>query len=389
MKHKKISLFIFIDAFGWEILKRHPQFLEKITIDRKKLKTILGYSSACDPSIISGLRPSEHMQWSSFYYSPQTCPYRWVKWLQYLPSFLTDNHRIRHKLSQWIAKVQRFTGYFQIYNVPFKYLPYFDYAEKKWMWGTQEGLVKGYSIFDYLLYHNIPFYVKESFHVSDEEQWQKVQTLIAEQKIAYSYLFLGKLDALMHAEGNSTSSVDDLIHIYDQKIRELIQAAEKNYQEVSWYVFSDHGMHNIRETCDLQTSIHMLGLSYGKDYVAMYDSTMGRFWYLNDHAKKTITECLKRIPQGKIIPDAELKRLGVFFPDRRYGETIFLMHPGILIVPSYMGKKAIPGMHGYHPDDPDSSAMICSNKKLPEDLTQIEQIFWLMIQELSIPHLNP
>ena len=389
MKQKKISLFIFIDAFGWEILQNHPHFLEGMTKGCKKLDTILGYSSACDPSIISGLHPSEHMQWSSFYYSPQTCPYAWVKWLQLIPSFLTNNHRIRHKISQWIAKVQGFTGYFQIYNVPFKFLPFFDYAEKKWMWGTQNGLIKGFSIFDHLLFHHVPFYVKESFHVSDEEQWQKVNDLISEQKIDFSYLLLGKLDAVMHAHGTKHANVDKVIQDYDLQIRALIKKAESQYQEVSWYVFSDHGMHDVKESYDLQSSIDLLCLRYGVDYVAMYDSTMGRFWYFNEHARKTITGCLERISQGKILSDAELKKLGVFFPDKRYGETIFLMNTGILIVPSFMGKKSIPGMHGYHPNDLESSAMICSNRVLPEDLKSIEQIFWLMIQELQLPLLKP
>ena len=68
-KKKKLSLFLFIDAFGREVRQRHPEFLKGLIQDSKKLETILGYSSACDPSIISGLTPSEHKLWS-----PSTTP---------------------------------------------------------------------------------------------------------------------------------------------------------------------------------------------------------------------------------------------------------------------------------------------------------------------------
>ena len=43
MKKPKLSLFIFIDAFGRELFLRHPFFLEGLIRDHKKLDTILGY----------------------------------------------------------------------------------------------------------------------------------------------------------------------------------------------------------------------------------------------------------------------------------------------------------------------------------------------------------
>ena len=77
-KADKLSLFIFIDAFGWEVKQRHPDFLNGLIRDSKPLETILGYSSACDPSIISGLTPAEHGLWNSFYYEPVDSPFKWT-----------------------------------------------------------------------------------------------------------------------------------------------------------------------------------------------------------------------------------------------------------------------------------------------------------------------
>ena len=94
-----------------------------------------------------------------------------------------------------------------------------------------------------------------------------------------------------------------------------------------------------------------------KDYAVVYDSTMARFWFFNDHARRQITKRLQQVPQGRIVPDAELEELGTLFPDRYFGELIFLVQEGVLIVPSHMGERPIRAMHGYHPSDPQSYAV--------------------------------
>lgn len=381
MKKKKVALFIFIDAFGWEILRANPSFLSDILVDRKKLNTILGYSSACDPSIISGQFPSQHRYWSSFYYSPKTSPYKWIKWLSFLPKPITNHHRVRHVLSRLIKKIHGFTGYFQLYNVPFSYLPYFDYAEKMSIW-KPEGLNRSKTIFSHLTEKQIPYYVGDS-EPNDESQLNKVSELLEKGAINFSYLLMGKLDALMHSVGTSHSKVNQLLNWYDQQIRLLLKKAQTSFEEVSLYIFTDHGMHNVREAYNLQDEIDKLKLTYGKDYVALYDSTMGRFWFMNDLARRKIEDCLRKIEKGSIMSRMELQSLGVYFPDHQYGEMIFLMNPGVLIVPSFMGMKKIPGMHGYHPEEPDSYAMICSNRPLPKELNTITDIYKLMLSEAS------
>ena len=52
------------------------------------------------------------------------------------------------------------------------------------------------------------------------------------------------------------------MHWYDEKIRALLDVAEENYTSVSWYVFTDHGMHSITETHNLIADIEALGLEW-------------------------------------------------------------------------------------------------------------------------------
>ena len=285
-------------------------------------------------------------------------------------------------MSKWIKKKCGFTGYFQIYSVPFNDLPLFNYAEQKRIW-EPGGLPQGETIFDLLAKKGIPYHVHDS-DVADGLRFERLTSDIQNQRIDFAYCSFGRLDALMHSVGNDHPDIGKLMHWYDGKIRALLDAAEENYEEVSWYVFTDHGMHNVTETYDLVADIESLGLEWNKDYVAFYDSTMARFWFLDDQARKPITEALADHPKGRILPDEELKELGVYFEDRQYGDLIFLMNSGIQIVPSFMGTKPCKGMHGYLPTDTDSHASISSNRPLPESVLKIQHIHQIMLNELGL-----
>ena len=382
MKRKpSIGLFFFIDAFGWEVYQRNRFFLADLVREARPLDTILGYSSACDPSIISGRLPSGHRMWSSFYYSPATCPYRWLRHLGMLPQSIFNRGRVRYWLSRCIKRLHGFTGYFMIYNVPFRLLPFFDYSEKRSIW--REGLLRGRTIFNRLDEQHRPYYVHTG-GTSDPRRFQDLRGLLQKGAVDFAYVSLGRLDALMHRIGNSGEEVTGLLRWYDARIRETIAAAEASYERVSWYVFTDHGMHNTTAGYDLIADVERLGLEFGKDYAAFYDATMGRFWALNDRARSALTGLLGAHPQGRLLPDDELKSLGVYFEDHMYGDLIFLMNSGVQIVPSFMGSSRMPGLHGFHPRDADSRASILSNRPLPDSLRRIEGIHGLMEDETGL-----
>jgi hypothetical protein len=146
-------------------------------------------------------------------------------------------------------------------------------------------------------------------------------------------------------------------------------------------------MANCDEHLDLKSKIEALPLRFGVDYAAVYDSTMARFWFFNPEAREFITYCLKQIPQGRILPDEELDQLHCLFHDRHFGEIIFLMKEGVLIVPSHMGERPIRAMHGYHPDDKHSYAALLTNQaEIPDDITAIPDIYKLMTRDAKLAH---
>jgi predicted AlkP superfamily pyrophosphatase or phosphodiesterase len=379
-----LPLFVFVDACGWEILREDP-FARAIAPHRRRLRSVFGFSSACIPSILSGAWPAEHRNWCYFVYDPDHSPFRRLKWLQWLPAPVTSRRIFRRWLSKLVKAQLNFRGYFDLYNIPFRHISLFDFTEKKNPL-QPGGLNRGPNIFDFLQDQGIPYHVS-SPQRSEEENLQALIRDVQAESIDFAFLYWPDLDGLLHRVGNTSPEVGRKLRGYEQSLDRLLAAAKQHYSDVRLYIFSDHGMANCDELLDLRAHIDRLGLTMGEDYVVVYDSTMARFWFFNDIARRRISQALKAVPQGRVIPDAELADLGTAFPDRYFGELIFLVHEGVLIVPSHMGEKPLKGMHGYHPDAPHSYAALLSNQKdVPLGVTAIPHIYQLMRRDAELAH---
>ena len=375
-----LPLFVFIDACGWEIIKNQP-FGRAFAPHRRRLTSVFGYSSACVPSILAGAWPVEHRNWCYFVYDPGHSPFKALRHLRFLPSALTSRRIFRRWLSKLVKAQLNFRGYFDLYNMPFKYLPLFDFTEKK------IPLQPGGNIFDFLRIHDIPYHVSDPAK-PEAENLAKLNAEVAAEAIDFAFVYWPDLDGLLHMVGNKAPAVAAKLLVYEQWIHKMMTAARQHYQEVRLYIFSDHGMANCEEFLDLQARIAPLGLEMGQDYAVVYDSTMARFWFFNTRAREAITQELRQIPQGRILPDEELEELHTLFPDRYFGELIFLVREGVLIVPSHMGERPIRAMHGYHPAEKHSYAALLTNQvNIPEDTTAITDIFRLMTRDAELAKL--
>jgi len=374
-----LTLFVFVDACGWEIIKGHP-FARAHAPERRKLRSVFGYSSACIPSILSGRWPVEHRNWCYFVYDPAHSPFRGLRWLRWLPRALTSRRMFRHRLSRLIKVHLKFRGYFDLYNIPFEYISLFDFSEKKNPL-QPGGLNRGPNIFDHMQERGI------SWHVSDPKlgERQNLDGLLADirrERIDLGFLYWPDLDGVLHRVGNDSPEVSAKLNAYEPWLDELMACAKEHYGEVLLTIFSDHGMANCDHLLDLRARIEPLGLTMGRDFAVVYDSTMARFWFFNERARSLVTECLKGVPNGRILPDSELQYLGTLFPDRHFGELIFLVEEGVLIVPSHMGERPIRAMHGYHPDAPHSYASLLTNYPgVPEGVTAIPHTYQLMAEQ--------
>lgn len=376
---RRLALFTFIDAFGWEILQTH-RFLGDERVVSHPLTTIFGYSATCDPTILTGALPRDHGHFSFFTYGPDRSPFRTARLFCCLPQAIARRGRVRHFISKWYGRYLGFTGYFQLYNMPFRRLHLFDYTERRDIY--QPGGINGGqpTVFDHLRRRRIPFFLAD-WRRGEEANLKALEAAIQSGRIRFAYLYLAAMDAVLHADGTRSRRVDDKIAWYDARLRGMLAAARRVYDEVNLYVFSDHGMTDVRETCDLMARIEALPLRFGRDYAAVYDSTMARFWFLKPGARETILAALHDEPLGDVLSDETLSAWGCDFPNRVYGDLFFLMKPGVLLNPSFMGEFRLAGMHGYDPNDRDSTAMFLATCRPPVIPRRLDDLFHLMIAE--------
>ena len=377
-----LPLFVFIDACGWEIIKGDP-FGHKFAPLRKRLDSVFGYSSACVPSILSGRWPDEHRNWSYFVYDPENSPFKMLRALRWLPTRITSRRIFRRWLSKFIKVHLSFRGYFDLYNIPFEHISKYDFTEKKSPLQAG-GMNRGPNIFDYLEQEKIAYHVSQP-DKGEEENLAALIEDVEQEKLDFAFLYWPGLDGLLHRVGNKSTEVPAKLRLYEQWLEKLMNTSSKHYEEVRLYVFSDHGMANCDELLDLKKPIEALPLTMGEDYAVVYDSTMARFWFLKEGAREKIEAALGKVPQGRIVPEAELREMRTFFADGHFGQLIFVVKEGVLIVPSHMGERPIKGMHGYHPGEKQSYAMVCTNQPgLPEDVRAIPDIYKLMVRDATL-----
>jgi predicted AlkP superfamily pyrophosphatase or phosphodiesterase len=303
--------------------------------------------------------------------------------LRWLPASLTSRRIFRRWLSRLVKARLNFKGYFDLYNMPFRNIADYDFSEKKSPL-QPGGMNRGPNIFDYLEDHSIRYHVSAPER-TEEANLDALITDIETEEIDFAFLYWPSLDGLLHSVGNLSSEIPAKLRSYEKSLDRLMQIARRHYSEVRLHIFSDHGMANCDELLDLKSIIQQLPLRPSEDYAVVYDSTMARFWFFNERARNEVTARLNRVPEGRILPDSELKRLRTFFPDYHFGQLIFLVKEGVLIVPSDMGERPIRAMHGYHPDDPQSYAALCSNvSDIPDEIEAIPDVFRLMTRDAEM-----
>lgn len=374
---KTLHLFIFADALGWELVQ-HYGVLRSVCPEQRKCETLFGYSATCDPTILTGTPPQEHGHFSFFVRSHiGESPFTKMRYLGWLPDRIAGYHKIRNRLSRYVARSRGYTGYFQLYSVPFRYLPYLDYTEKKDIY-EPGGIMGGQeTIFEHWKRSGRHWH-RSDWRKGDAKNYVEAETLIDQGEVELMYLFTAGLDATMHRFGPWSPEAEAAFQAFDQRVESLLSLAEQRYKNVRLSIFSDHGMTEVTATSDLRLRCERLPLRFGQDYVAVWDSTMARFWFHNEAAREQITALLQSAGEGSIVSSQQLSEWRCAFPDQRYGELFYLLRPGVLFVPSFLNLSKVPGMHGYAPEDRDSAACWLSNFEPNAPVNRLEDIFGVM-----------
>jgi type I phosphodiesterase/nucleotide pyrophosphatase len=360
MSRRPINLTVLIDALGWRYLE-NKSFLDGWLPYRRPLRTILGFSSGAIPTILTGLPPSITGHWNLLYYDPDDSPFHWMRYFQFLPYALMEN-RITRRLVREVGR--RFLGMgpgFECCVSP-RLLPLFNWVEKKNIY-HRGGINGAQSIFDVLAQAKISSRAYSYHDSTDSEIFRHAEADLKNSDATFFFIYLCEMDMFLHLHCLEPAKIKTKLEWYEHNLQKLFELARAIDPEARLTLTSDHGMTPVRNHYDLIGQLEPLGLQMPKDYLAVFDSTMARFWFFTDGAYQKINNAFKDLPCGGWLDDEQLKSAGVYFDDRRFGERIFLLHPGWLLSRSdFNGAGWMPaGMHGYHPDDSYSDAIFLAS----------------------------
>jgi hypothetical protein len=348
---RPVVLVFLIDALGWEIAQRFAFGRDEFPI-RGSLGTVLGYSSAAIPSLLSGATPAEHGSWSMFRRADGGGSFGFLSHLPRLP------HALEWRARRWVRRTadarSAIGAYYDIYEVPLHLLHRFDLGQKGDPF-QPSGLSRE-TVFDWMQREGIRYRLWY-YRTAEEENFAAAeQALASDAEVLFVYT--AELDALMHRVGIFHDAVATRLGRYGRFIASMRRSARARGVSLSTVVLSDHGMTDVARVVDPWGAMETKRRRLGRDFLAFLDSTMVRVW--GDAGALAAAERALG-EHGRRLDDDELRSLGCWFPDGEYGETILLANPGTLIVPSFMGSSAIAAMHGYHPDDAFSKGCFLSD----------------------------
>jgi hypothetical protein len=369
-----MHVFVLIDALGWELLGHH-NFLTGLLPYRQPLRTVLGYSSGAIPTILTGLPPARSGRWNAFYYDPERSPFRWARHLACLPDAMLDRRVPRKLLKELGRHVLGLGPLFECCVNP-RLLPWFDWVEKHNIY-EPNGIPGVRTIFDRLVEECVPHRTYSYHRLTDSGILTQATADVQAGEASFFFLYLSELDHLLHYHCNDRSLIYAALDRYAAGLRQLFDSARLKDPTSCLTIVSDHGMTPVQNHYDLVTEVERRGFTMPRDYLAVYDSTMARFWFFSERAKRSICDKLAEVPCGRILTDGELNALGVLFPDRRYGQTIFLMDPSWLLSRSdfHAPSRPLQGMHGYDPADPFSDAVFLSTAPPPVPVHGIADLY--------------
>jgi len=209
------------------------------------------------------------------------------------------------------------------------------------------GGIKGMNtVIDELSKRGSRIFVRD-YHTPEAVAFDQLEEALEKDDADFYLLYTAELDADLHKYGTTHENIKTHLNWYSEKIETLLSINKK----IKMLVFGDHGMCDVRGSLNIIEKIESLNLKIPQDYIPFYDSTIARFKVFSEKAKRAITDALSKLSSGMILDSAEKISLGIDYADNSYGDIIFLLNEGEIILPSYMSASPVSGMHGYHPDN--------------------------------------
>jgi len=355
---RRTTLFLYLDTLGYDLIQESG-FLADLAPYRYRLRTVLGYSYASLPTVLTGVSPREHGCWMPFSYSPDESPFRRFAFLRHIPHRITDSPRIRARIARLMARRLHWTADLDLLNVSFGALPLFDVPAQRDLF-EPGALAPCATAIDRLHHEHIPFLLGDR-HATDAQNIDRAMAALEKREVPFILLHLRELDPILRQTGPRSDVAREKLRACESAIRRLVEAASRDDGLVRLYVGTAHGVAEVKETLDLRSRVGSARLAPGADYIAFYDPTMVRFWFAEPSARHRVMATLADVDAGRWLLDDQLRIEGIYFPDRRFGEAVFLLDSGTYCFPNDHHAHPVAATDGYYPEESASWGAFCAN----------------------------
>ena len=245
------------------------------------------------------------------------------------------------------AETERLKRNISVARIPFQLLRYFDVVTKRYPF--EERFSSFPTVFDLLQQESKKWaYIGAPFSSSRAEDVLHQLKSSSLDGLDLVFLFVGDLDRIGHMHGPESQEYQCGVRTIESFVKEVQHFLRKEVGEPRILAFGDHGMVCIDRLVNIQESLKCLAVKPIRDYMYFLDSTLARFWFFSERARKEITASMSRLTGGRLVSEKERKTYHIRYSHNRFGELIWWADGGTLIFPNFwQDRKPVKGMHGY------------------------------------------
>jgi Type I phosphodiesterase / nucleotide pyrophosphatase len=349
------------------------------------LETEFGYSITCHASIYTGASPQEHGLWFVWLRNEERSLF--PDWLARVPTAI-DSIPSRLVLQKLLVRrfdnEKRPRGYFgvpRLVNVPMACWPGLWVSEERF-W-VEDGYVPGYpTLFELARARDLEHLIVGMSRGHGHLEAVEGSTLKSDVAAEWYFLFIGEVDHAAHVTGGRGPEFVDLLRRVDQAVARWCALVEDAHGDFDVVLFSDHGHMPVEKRVDLYDRLPREVL-HGIPYIV--DTNFARFWSgASRRTDRLMAELSKKIPEGWILSQEEMRRWECWFPDSRYGDIIFYLdQPAIFARTAWGFARSQRSTHGYLPTY-DAMKGVFVSTLASNDVRGLRDLFMLHQERLGL-----
>jgi len=176
----------------------------------------------------------------------------------------------------------------------------------------------------------------------------------------FAFVHLQELGAAAQVHGPGSAQAERAVRRLDAYAEMLVSTLDARYDVVDVIAFSDRVAVHVTQTVDIGARLEKTALACGVDYTCFLDSTTARFWYHCGRAVREIHDALASCAGGRWLGADDCARLDIAGCDPRNADEIFVMKPGVAVLPNCLQRTGaeLRGASGYDPDAYDSHGVV-------------------------------